>query len=382
MSKMSNILGPPVSYIDILDDQIMENQKKDEELLKAGKSKFGSPLRPSSAGECERALAFKLQEFIGTAYYEKELMTPATVRLLGLGNSVEFSIIRFLKQCELFQVKYEQQTLGFFNIESENPKIAKFLEGSNDLCIVSEQHGWKAVVDVKSKGDKFSSTHSSKWAEEDDKFMNMKTMQNIGKSAYWVEDLEAFLEELNDPFFAANFLQVNLYANSQFMKERGINHGVILQYQKNTSVLREVRFKPSEKLYKDIEIKFKAAAAAATANDPMLAKETFLPGSIKCAFCAYVKPCRGNFDTKKAFFNTLKDKYFPKNFNKVEDEQLKAYLLEFDAIYGAEKQKSELEQKIAKRMLDSKTYKVKLDNGHVYEVKTFKTTTSVKRGKV
>lgn len=379
---MSNILGPSVSYIDILDDQLIENQKKEEELLKSGKSKFGNPLRPSSAGECERALAFKLMEFTGSAYYPKEPMSPATIRLLGLGNSVEFSIIRFLKQCELFQVKYEQQTLGFFNIESEDPRIAKFIEGSNDLCIISEQHGWKAVVDVKSKGDKFSSAYASKWAEDEDKYMNMKTMQCIGKSAYWVEDLEAFLEELNDPFFAANFLQVNLYANSTFMKERGIDHGVILQYQKNTSVLREVRFKPSEKLYKEVEAKFKSAAAAATAKDPMLAAETFIPGSIKCAFCPYVKPCRGDFDTKKAFFNTLKDKYFPKNFNKLDDEQLKDYLLEYDSIYNAEKQAKDLEQKIAKRMLDSKTYKVKLENGHVYEVKTWKSTTSVKRGKV
>lgn len=382
MSEVKGLLGPSVSYIDILDDSIMEQQKKEEEALKAGKSKFGNPLRPSSAGECERALAFKLQEFVGDAYYEKEPMSPATVRLLGLGNSVEFSIIRFLKQCELFQVKYEQQTLGFFNIESENPKIAKFLEGSNDLCLISEQHGWKAVVDIKSKGDKFSSAYKSKWAEDDDKYMNMKSLQIIGTSAYYADDLEAFLEELNDPFFAANFLQVNLYANSTFMKERGIDHGVIMQYQKNTSVLREVRFRPSEKLYKDVEAKFKSAAAAATAKDPMLAAQTFLPGSIKCSFCSYVKPCRGDFDTKKAFFNTLKDKYFPKNFHKVEDEQLKEYLIEYDSIYGFEKKKGDLEDKIAKRMLDSKTYKVKMENGNVYEVKSFRTTTSVKRGKV
>jgi hypothetical protein len=379
---MSNILGPPVSYIDILDDQIMTDQLAEIEQTKLGLSKFGHSLRPSAAGECERALAFKLMEFTGAAYYEKEPMTPSTVRLLGLGSSVEFSIIRFLKQCKLFSVKYEQQTLGFFDIESSNPKIAKYLEGSTDLCFISEQHGWRCVADIKSKGDKFSSTHKSKWAEDDDKYMNMKTTQIIGKSAYWVEDLEAFLEELNDDFFAANFLQVNMYANSQFMKERKIDHGLILQYNKNNSDLREVRFKPSEKLYKDVEAKFKSAAAAATAKDPLLAKQTFLPGSTRCAFCAFAKPCRGDFDTKKAFFNTLKDKYFPKNFNKVEDEQLKAYLLEFDSIYGMEKQRDVLEQQIAKRMLDSKTYKVKLDNGHVYEVKTFKTTTSVKRGKV
>jgi hypothetical protein len=382
MDDIKGLLGPSVSYIDILDDQIMEQQKKDIEAQKAGKSKFGHPLRPSASGECERALAFKVMEYSGQAYYDKPLMEPSVVRLLGLGHSIEYHIIRMLKQCELFQVKYEQQTLGFFNIESENPKIAKFLEGQNDMCFISEHHGWKAVVECKSKGDKFSSTHSSKWAEEDDKFMNMKTMQTIGKSAYWVEDLDAFLEELNDPFFAANFLQVNLYANSQFMKERGINHGVILQYQKNASFLREVRFKPSEKLYKDVEAKFKSAAAAATAGDPFIAQQTFLAGSIKCSFCDFAKICRSGTDVKKAFFETLPNKYFPKNFNKVEDEQLKAYLLEYDTIYGMEKQRDVLEQQIAKRMLDSKTYKVKLDNGHVYEVKTFKTTTSVKRGKV
>lgn len=380
---MSNkILGPEVSYIDILDDNIIEQQKKDVQALKDGKSKFGNPLRPSAAGECERALAFKLMEHSGQAFYEKEMMQPSVVRLLSLGHAVEYSIINFLKQCELFQVKYQQQTLGFYEIESTNEKIAHYIEGSNDLCLVSKQHGWNCVVDVKSKGDKFSATRKSKWDEEDEKFSGMKTVQVIGKSAYWVEDLEAFLEELNDPFFAANFLQLNLYANASFMKERKIDHGVILQYNKNDSRLREVRFKPSEKLYKDVEVKFKAAAAAATASDPKLAAETFLPGSVKCSFCDFAKVCRPGVDTRKAFFETLPNKYFPKNFNKIEDEQLKQYLLEYDAIYGAEKQKSELEQKIAKRMLDSKTYKVKLENGNVYECKTWKTTTSVKRGKV
>ena len=143
--------------------------------------------------------------------------------------------ISFLKQCDLFQVKYQQQTLGFFNIESGDAKIDQFIEGSNDLCIISKQHGWNAVVDVKSKGDKFSSSYKSKWAEDDAKYSSMKTVTVIGKSAYWVEDLEAFLEELNDPFFSANFLQLNLYANSSFMLERRIDHGVILQYSKNNS---------------------------------------------------------------------------------------------------------------------------------------------------
>lgn len=379
---MNNILGPPVSYIDILDDQIMENQKKDVQALKDGKSKFGNPLRPSAAGECERALAYKLMEHTGQAFYDKEMMQPSVVRLLSLGHSVEYSIINFLKQCELFQVKYMQQTLGFFNIESTNEKIKHYIEGSNDLCIVSKQHGWNCVVDVKSKGDKFSATRKSKWDEEDEKFSSMKSVEVIGKSAYWIPDLEAFLEELNDAFFAANFLQLNLYANASFMKERNIDHGVILQYNKNDSRLREVRFKPSEKLYKNVEAKFRAAAAAATAGTPEQAAQTFLAGSMKCSFCDFAKICRAGTDTKKAFFETLPDKYFPKNFNKITDEQLKQYLIEYDAVYNTEKIKEDLEQKIVKRMLDSKTYKIKLENGNVYEVKTWKTTTSVKRGKV
>lgn len=379
---MSNkILGPDISIIDILDHTLMEKQKADEENLKKGISKY-YPLRPSSSGNCERELAFKLLEHSGQAYYEKELMDPNTVRLLGLGASVEYSIISFLKQVDVWQVKYQQQSLAFFNIESTNDKIKYFIEGSIDLCLIFNNGEHKMMLDVKSKKDKFSSTRKSQWDENNEKYDAMKTLTKIGDGAYYADDLDAFLEELNDDFFMANFAQLNLYLNSSFAKERGIDIGAILQYSKNDSRLREIRFRPSEKLYKQVEEKFRNAAAAATAGDAALARESFLPGSMKCSFCSYAKVCRPGVDTKKAFFETLPNKYFPKNFNKIEDEQLKAYLLEYDAIYGAEKQKAELEQKIAKRMLDSKTYKVKLENGNVYEVKTFKTTTSVKRGKV
>lgn len=378
---MSTVLGPDISIIDILDHTLTERQKADEENLKKGISRY-YPLRPSSSGNCERELAFKLMEHSGQSYYEKPLMDPNTVRLLGLGSSVEYSIISFLKQVDVWQVKYQQQSLAFFNIESENDKIKHFVEGSIDLCLVFNNGEHKMMLDVKSKKDKFSSTRRSQWDENNEKYEDMKTLVKLGDGAFYADDLEAFLEELNDDFFMANFAQLNLYLHSSFAKERGINIGAILQYNKNTSALREIRFRPSEKLYKDVEAKFRAAAAAATAGDVALAKESFLPGSMKCSFCSYAKVCRPNVDTKKAFFETLPNKYFPKNFNKIEDEQLKTYLIEYDAIYGMEKQKEDLEQKIAKKMLDSKTYKVKLENNNVYEVKTFKTTTSVKRGKV
>ena len=240
----------------------------------------------------------------------------------------------------------------------------------------------KILADVKSKKDKFSSTHKSKWDEDDAKYSSMKSLRILGKSSYYADDLEAFLEELNDDFFAANFLQLNLYCNSSFARERSISTGAILQYNKNDSRLREVRFRPSKALFDKVEAKFRAAAAAAEAGDPMIAKQSALPGSMKCSFCSYNKICRPGVDNKKAFFDTLPNKYFPKNISKVDDEILKGYLLEYDAIYDLEKSKKGLEEKIAKRMLDSKTYKVKLENNNVYEVKTWKTTTSVKRGKV
>lgn len=378
---MSKILGPDVSLIDILDDKLLENQAKDEENLKKGISKY-YPLRPSSSGSCERELAFKLMEHSGQAYYEKEGMDPNTIRLLGLGASVEYSIISFLKQVDVWQVKYQQQSLAFFNIESTNDKIKYFIEGSIDLCLIFNNGKHKMMLDVKSKKDKFSSTHKSQWDEANDKYSNLKTLVKIGEGSFYADDLEAFLEELNDPFFEANFLQLNLYLNSSFAKERGIDIGAILQYNKNTSGLREIRFRPSEKLYKKVEEKFKSAAAAATAGDPMKANTTYLPGSIKCSFCSYAKVCRPNTDVKKAFFETLPTKYFPTNIAKIQDETLKQLIKEYDAVYDLEKSKKALEERLAKRLLDSKIYKVKLESGTVYEVKTFKTTTSVKKGKV
>lgn len=376
---MNNITipGPEMSYIDILDDAIMEKQKKEAE---APSDRF--PLRPSSSGNCERELAYQLMEFTGKAKYEKEMMSPSTVRLLSLGHSIEFHIINILKQCSLFRVRYQQQALDWSRVESDDENLARMIEGSNDLCIFSDQHGWRGVWDVKSKGDKFSATHKSKFDEDGAKYDNMKSLIKLGENAYYADDLEAFLEELNDPFFAANFLQLNLYACSDFMKKRGVDHGVILQYLKNDSRLREVRFRPSEKLCRQVQAKFNAAAKAVEKGDPTLAEQTFLAGSVKCAFCNYAKECRGNTDTKKEFFKTLPDKYFPKDSSRIEDKQLVAQLEEYDALYEADKKRIDLEKRIAQKMVQQRLFKVKLSNQKVYEVKQHKTTTSVKRGKV
>lgn len=381
---MKKILGPEISYIDLLDNAITEKQQRERDAQERGEAKFNRhPLRPSSAGECERALAYQLMEHSGKAKYDIELLEPTMVRLFSLGHAIENHLIWFLKSCDMYEVKYQQQSLGFFDIVAEDKKIQHFVEGSNDLCLINNQHGWKAVVDIKSKKDKFSASHKSSWEELDAKLSAMASVEKFSDSAYWVEDLEAFLKELEDPYFAANFLQLNLYANSSFMKERGIDHGVIMQYNKNDSRLREIRFKPCTKLYEQVEAKFKAAAKAADKGQPEEASRDFVLGSVKCAFCNYKKYCWGEeVNTQKAYFETLPNKYWPRKIEQIDNDQFKQDIADFHALELNKTKNKGLEQRIAKFMLDNKLYKVNIGDNIVYEVKTYKTTISVKRGKV
>ena len=378
----TNLIGPDISYCDILNHATNEIQLKQQEGDRDGTGKKRMPLRPSSSGACERELAYQLMEFLGKAYYEKEVMSPETIRLLSLGHTIESNFLWAFKQAsEYFEVKYQQQTLSFFRIESEEPKLNVLIEGNIDGCFVSDT--FKCVFDIKSKKDKFSGSYKTNWDETDAKLKGMKSVQIISERGYWVEDLEAFLEELQDPFFAANFLQLNLYANAEFLKERGFNHASIIQYCKNDSRIREVRFKPSEKLYKQIETKFKSAASAATQGNPEFAARTFILGSIKCSFCNYKQQCWGEeVNVQKEFFKTLPPKYWPTDMYKVNDQEFHDLINQYDALYSIEKDREILELKVAKYMHDKKLYKIKLDNGVVYELKTFKNSMSVKKGKV
>lgn len=384
MEKEIKILGPEVGYTDLLNYATTEKQLKFQQDQKEGKAVKRMPLRPSSAGACERELAFQLMEFTDKAFYDKEPMTPETVRLLSLGHTIENNFLwQFKDAAEFFQIKYTQQTLGFFTIESEDPRLSAFIEGSNDGCFVGVNHKWKCVFDIKSKKTKFSQSYKDSWEELDGKLENMESVQKFGDTAYWVEDLEAFLKELNDPFFAANFLQLNLYCNSSFMKERGFDHGSIIQYEKNASRIREVRFKPSEKLYEQVKDKFQSAAKAAEKGDPLLAKRTFNLGNIKCAFCDYKSVCWDKeMDVQKEYFKTLPKKYWPTDISKVKDTEAVALLNEYDNVYNAESNKKAVEEELAKYMYENKLYKVKLENGNVYELKTYKKSMSVKKGKV
>jgi hypothetical protein len=375
----SVIPGPTTGYTDLLDYETTESLKKE-----AATGEKWNPLRPSASGKCERELYYELMEYYGLAAYEKELKTPATQRLLDLGNPIErHAIYQFEKNVPYIKLKYKQQVLSFYKLEASNPKYAQQIEGSLDACFFSADS--RGVIDFKSKKDKFSAFYRTNWDETDEKLRRMATVRTISESAYWVEDLAAFLEELNDAFFAANFLQLNGYACTDFLQERGVDHGAIIQYNKNDSRMREVRFRPSPELYEAVRAKFQNVVTAVDTSNTELARRDYALGSLKCAFCPFQKECWGeNANGKKAFFDSLPPKKWPTDTRRLKaaGAALEDLFAKFEELSQAEKEKERVELSIAKLMADTKVGKVKLDNGTVYEVKQLKERLSVRRSKI
>lgn len=376
------IPGCPVGYTDLLRDHLFEKSKKELEDLKANGGKK-NPLRPSSAGKCERELAYELIEFSGQAFYEKEPLDPETQLIFGLGHSVESHLLYQFKQVELIRVAYQQQSLLFFKIDSSNPKLNTYIEGSTDAAFISEAHGWKVLIDVKSKKVKHSNAYKDSWDEQAEKFSKMSSIIRIpdAHDAWYVEDLPGFLKDLNDAFMAQNFLQLNLYVLSDFFKAKGFDHAALLYYDKNSSRLREIRFKPSQECYNGVETRFKNATKAAEAGDVTLAKQEYSPGNVKCAFCSYKKDCWKDMDTMKAFFKTLPAKSWPKKAIELGDSFV-ADLRWFHDLTDTSNMRTTLEEGLTKTMYDNKVYKVQLEyQGPVYELKVLKNSMYLKRSK-
>lgn len=373
------ILGPPTGYTDILNEATIVNLRKDRD---SGKQYQKTPIRPSSAGECARALYMDLLQFSGRAKFETELLSPETVRLFSLGHSVEWNLIDQFYKSGAFEIRYKQQSLSFAYLESKSdPKLAQWFEGSLDMVLWSPQH--KCVVDVKSKKDRFSAGHKSAWDDQDEKLGVMKSVQRISDTAYWVEDLEAFLAELNDPFFSANFKQLNMYACSTFLRERGIDHGSIIQYSKNDSRLREVRFKPSLALYEATILKMQNVIRAVDEDKPELAPKEFMLGSVKCAYCKFKNYCWPNVDVTKAFYKTLPAKEWPRDTDRMGKAGADIEKL-FEARrtkQSAEDERDKLETEILFAMKEKGVEKIRLENGEVWLAKQNKDAIVLRRSK-
>ncbi len=380
-----SILGPPVGYTDLLRDTLSQKSaaQLERQRLQGGDK---NPIRPSSAGKCERELAYELIEHAGLAWFEKKPLDPELQLIFSLGHSVEYNILREFGAVDLIKVAYKQQSMLFFKIDAKNPKLSVHVEGSSDAAFISEKHGWRGLIDIKSKKVKHSKSFTDSWDELYTKLSGMKTITKIPDSqdAWWIEEPLAFLKELNDPFTAMNFWQLNLYANSDFFVAKGFDHCALIYYDKNSSRLRELRFKPSREMYDLTEARFRNAVAAADAADPDLAKAEFPVGSMKCAFCNYNKACSNtkDQDALKAFFKTLPPKYWPKEAG-VLGEDFEAKLAEFHEIDSVTAKKEALERDLTAALAEAKIYKVRLGGigGPVYELKTLKSGNELRRGK-
>jgi hypothetical protein len=366
------VLGPKQGYVEILN--FYTQQKLDEEAK--GPRRY-NPLRPSSAGKSARELAYEYMEYKGYATYESEPIDAELDRLFKLGQSIEKDLIYQFKEAfkradgEL-ELRYTQQVLSFFTLHDGTR-----IEGSCDLVIIPKSKRFGGcVADAKSKKDKFSAAFKTNWEETKDKLSNMQTVQVFGDESYWVEDLPAFLEELNDYFFAQNFLQLNMYFfdEDKFLRSRGVDHAAIFQYNKNDSRVREIRFKPSQELYEYVKNKFQMVAKIVDeTKDPTQVPREHTLGSPAVAFSKYRKIDYPDADALKEYFNTLPKKKWPKDTNRLKCASEIEYLF---YLYEAATEYAETlenyEQKIVTLLEQEDVNKVKLENGNVYQMKYLK----------
>lgn len=365
------VLGPEVGYVEILNtltQEIIDERSK-------GPTKY-NPLRPSSAGKCTRELGYEFAEFRGHQKYETIPNTPEVHRLLNFGYHVETHVINefrdaFKRMAKPIEIRYRQQTLSFFKL-NDGTRI----EGNIDLVLVSDK--FKCVADIKSKKDKFSAFYKTSWDELTAKLTNMKTVHRFGEEAYWVEDLPSFLAELDDPFFAMNFYQLNLYFfdEHRFLREKGVDHAAIFQLNKNDSRIREIRFKPSEDLYNKIRDKFVLVQEVVDREkSPEALPKDYALGSSKCGFCRFRDTCWPNEDAMKEHFKTWPKKFWPKDIDRLPQEDqdlLRVMFQEYEDSLKYAKTRDDVEDKIILTLDKLKVRKVRLDQDHIYEVRRLK----------
>jgi len=372
-TEVPTILGPPVGYTDLLDHEIREKLKREEEAKAEGRHKF-FPLRPSAAGYCARRLAYDLMSYRGHAHFPQEPKEPHVYRLLELGHSVEYSVLRNFELLKIVQPRYKQQVLTFFKLERLDPDSEReLIEGSCDVVLVSKDY--KCVMDVKSQKDGFSAFYATRWDETLAKFDQMKTLTKVSDTCWYADNLEAFLNESGDAFLSDNLYQLNLYACSEFLQARGVDHAAIYKYNKNDSRHYELRFRPSPALAKRVQEKFNLISKCVDAKKPEDVPREAMLGSMRCAFCPFSQECWGGEDARRAWLTNLPPKQWPKDTHKLGQtgQRLEELITTWEALASEEKRKEKVEAAITEILVTHKLPKIRTAAGRVYEAKYLKT---------
>jgi hypothetical protein len=351
------IPGPNKSYCTLIDEEIIR-----KDLESRNKTPY-YPLRPSASGYCGRKLAYDLMGYHGYEPKVYEDKKPSVIRLLNLGHGIEYHALKFIEQIPGFHVRFKQQVVEMFRLDRDGTII----EGSTDAVLWSPEH--KALLDVKSVGDRFDSAFSTKWNRFMDKYDSMESMKRFDENAWYIEDLPAFLIEIGDDALVANVYQINLYLCTEFMRTRGLDHGVVYRYNKNNSTHMEIRFKPSMELFDVVRKKYNLIDQAVHDKDPERVPKDFVLGSQSCNFCVYKSRCWG---TQTAEFKSFKQK--ADNINSIPDsENMKLLFSKFSAMESTTESKKSLEMDILRHMVNNNIQKIKLDNGVIYKVFYLKT---------
>lgn len=364
------MLGPEKGYLDILDEHIMSQAEKS-----AGEQRVYSPLRPSAAGKCVHELATEYAQYKGLLPTKQEVISPELSRIFSLGHSIEWMMIREMEKVPGFKIKYKQQVVRFGQLSDGTN-----LEGSLDLTIFFNGHG--GICDWKSKKDRFSGYGATGWNEADEGYGKMASVEQVSDSFFWINDLQEFLSELRDPWLKPNFLQLNLYACTPFIKESGIDHASLFYFNKNDCRLREMRFRPSEEVYEQTKAKFNKVHDLVTSINYSVAGEdsvqlakyaaevvngTRCPVSSNCNYC-------WPDEAKRAYFSTLPPKKWAKDTSYLgkNGEEIEALFLDYQDTITQMATGEVVHDAIVKKMLDLDETKIRLANGEVWEAKFLK----------
>jgi hypothetical protein len=314
-------------------------------------------------------------EYRGHATYPKEINTPEVHRLLNLGSSIEYhanSEMRyaFSKSEKPIRLKYKQQSVSVCRLHD-----GTLIEGSIDLWI--ETADWRCLADWKSKSDKYSQFYKSSWDEFVEKLVSTGYAEKFGEDAVYITNLERFLATHKDSFFNNNLYQLNIYGTTDFAKERNLTFCSILQYNKNDSRIREIRFAPDDNVAAATRAKFQKVALEVDQNksEQGLTKEYML-GSQKCGFCSFRKQCWPEDDALKAYFRDLPPKQWPKDLDRLPQaiqDELTPLFEEYHALLQGSVSIEQVELRILKVLDKAKVYKVRLNSDQIYRVKRLKT---------
>lgn len=366
-----DLLGPPAGYCEMLDHFTVEIAKK--EALKPPKN----PLRPSSAGKCTRELAFEYARFKGILDLHVPPESAEVQRIFKMGHAVESHLKwEFRKAFDEaggdYSLRYGQQVVRIMKLQD-----GSFIEGSVDDVFYSTS--FKALVDYKSKKDKFSHHRKSKWDEDNDYYR--EHAHEFAPSCFWIDDLNNFMKKFkyDDPFTANNIYQLNLYFHDahNFFQEVGVDHCVLIYKNKNDSRVRELRFRPSKMIFNEVIKKFTLAEKAVIeAKNPLDAPKDFALGSVKCAFCNFRDFCHPEADTKKEYFATLDKKHFAKNLRNLPKDTvdgLNELYSKYTAAIAASEDKDSLEEQIITLLENNKCWKIRFEDGNIFKIKRYKT---------